>query len=276
MEYVPQALASIAAIVGPAATIIGLIHSRGWLAVVGAVFAAAAIAFYVYARRQNQRLNSAVIEIEGISIDATNAANLRRRVNRTLMIQSAEQSVTIDGPDLDMVWRYAGYCRADHETSLEFSVDSTHAIPFSDLDCYAHDLRRDPDKKHKIEPLLLGPDGISKKIAVPFLEPLRSNEPFDVSLHCRMPDTYRAGIGYYTSSLSLDQKRVGRLAVHLRFTRSRPKWVRVYSCEPAAGPRLLKSLYPVREDDDEIEYRDLAENLSAQSTRIYLFKRDEF
>ena len=59
--------------------------------------------------------------IEGISIDATNAANLRRRVNRTLMIQSAEQSVTIDGPDLDMVWRYAGYCRADHETCLLYT-----------------------------------------------------------------------------------------------------------------------------------------------------------
>lgn len=275
MEYLPQALASVVAILGPVASIIGLIHSRGWLVALGAMFATAAIVFLVYAKRQSRRLKAAAIEIEGISIDAVNAANVRRRVNRSLTIQSAEQHVTIDGADLDMVWRYAGYCHAERETMLEFSVDSSTSIPFDQLDCYAFDLRRDPDRQHRIKPLLVGPDGISKKIAVPFLEPIGNNEPFDIALHCRLPGVYPPQLGYYTSSLSLDQKRVGRSAVHMKFVRNKPSWVRVYACDPAGRPRLLKSLYPLREDNGEIEYRDIAENLPAQSLRIYLFKRDQ-
>src|SRR5665213_1914840 len=155
MQFIPPALASIAALIGPIATILGLIQSRGWLTGLGALFVCAAIIAAVYARAQRRRLEAASIEIEGISIDSLNAASLRRRVNRTLTIQTAEQIVTIDGPDLDMIWRYAGFCRAAWETTLEFSVDSSSSIPFSALDCYAYDLKRDPDKKCKIQPCLL-------------------------------------------------------------------------------------------------------------------------
>jgi hypothetical protein len=55
------------------------------------------------ARRQRLRIEAASIEIEGISIDSINAANLRRRVNRSLAVQTVDQIVTIDGSDLDMI-----------------------------------------------------------------------------------------------------------------------------------------------------------------------------
>lgn len=156
---------------------------------------------------------------------------------------------------------------------MEFSVDSGSMLPFDLLDCYAYDLQRDPEKRHKIKPVLIGPDSMAKKIAVPFAEPVTTNQPFDLMLHCRMPMTYRAGVCYYTSTLSFDQKRVGRSAVVLRFVTRKPRWVRVYACDSAGLPRLLKTLYPMGEDGGETEYRDIAENLSAQSVRIYLFER---
>jgi hypothetical protein len=273
MHPVLQSLASVTAIIGPVVTLIGLIQSRGWLAGMGAIFACVSIIAVVYARSQRLRVNAASVEIEGISIDSVNAANLRRRVNRSLMIQAVDHIVTIDGADLEMTWRYAGYCRASRETAMEFSVDSENSIPFSDLDCFAYDLKRDPDKRHKIQPLLIGPDGISKKIAVPFLEPLLAREPFDIMLHCRMPATYKPGICYYTSTLSFDQETVHRCTVHLTFLRQLPEWVRVYECASSGRPHLLKNLPPVREDQEFSEYLDVGEDLQAQSTRIYLFRR---
>jgi hypothetical protein len=272
MQYLLQILISSAALLGPIATILGLIQSRGWLAGIGALFICIAIAAVVYARRQRLRVESASIEIEGISIDSINAANLRRRVNRSLAVQDVDQIVTIDGSDLDMIWRYAGYCRAGRETVMEFSVDAGSSNSFDQLDCYAYDLTRDPERNHKIQPVLIGPDGISKKIAVPFLEPLEAQDPFNIMLHCRIPDTYKPGIGYYTSTLSFGQERVRRCAVQLTFLRQRPNWVRVYECESGRS-RLLKSLTPVREDRNLSEYRDSAENLKARSARIYLFQR---
>ena len=276
MQYITPALASIAALLGPIATILGLVQSRGWLTGLGALFVCSAIIAAVYVRGQRRRLEAASIEIEGISIDSVNAANLRRRVNRTLTIQTADQTATIDGPDLDMIWRYAGYCRADRETTLEFSVDSASSIPFSALDCYAYDLKRDPEKKYKIQPILVSPDGISKKIAVPFLEPLAAHEGFDIMLHCRMPAIYRPGTGYYTSTLSLDQDKIGRCTVELRFPRSQPAWVRVYDCSSSGRPRMLKTLHPTGGDQNSVTYRDVANNIDAQSVRIYLFKRESF
>ena len=254
---------------------VGLVQSRGWLTGLGSLFVCAAIIAVAYAQGQRRRLEAASIEIEGISIDSVSAANLRRRVNRTLTIQTAEQIVTIDGPDLDMVWRYTGFCRADRETALEFSVEAEASIPFSQLDCYAHDLKRDPDKKYKIQPVLIGPDGISKKIAVPFLEPLVANEGFDIMLHSRLPGIYRAGTGYYTSTLSLDQDKVGRCTVELKFPQSKPAWVRGYECLSSGRPRLIKTLRPVGGDQQTGVYRDVVEKVDAQSVRIYLFNREK-
>jgi hypothetical protein len=276
MQYSLQTLAAVAALLGPIGTILGLIQSRGWLTGLGTIVFAISIVAIAYARGQRLRIDAASVEIEGISIDSVNIANLRRGVNRSLMVQTADHMITIDGADLDMVWRYAGYCRTRAETAMDFSIDSESNIPFNQLDCFAYDLKCDPDKKHKIEPLLLGPDSISKKIAVPFLEPLSAQQPFDIMLHCRMPGTYRPGIGYYTSTLSFDQDKVGRCTVHLTFLRRKPDWVRVYACDANGRPRLLKTLRPAGEEPESATYRDVAEKVDARSVRIYVFRRENF
>lgn len=273
MQYLPKTLAAWTALLAPIATLVGLIQSRGWLTALGAAFICISFAAILYARSQRLRVEGASIEIEGVSIDSVNAANLRRRINRSLTVQTAEHTATIDGPDLEMSWRYAGYCRAARETAMEFSVDSGHSIPFSQLDCFAYDLKHDPERKHRIQPLLIGADGISKKIAVPFLEPLLARQPFDVMLHCRLPGTYKPGIGYYTSTLSFDQDNIGRCAVRLIFSGRRPEWVRAYDCDAAGRPRLLKNLSLMREDPQSCEYLDVADNIPAQSARIYVFRR---
>jgi hypothetical protein len=48
-------------------------------------------------------------------------------------------------------------------------------------------MRHDPKGKHKIRPVLVGSDGISKKVAVPFLEPLVAGQPFRSVLTANSP-----------------------------------------------------------------------------------------
>ena len=275
MQSLLKTVASVTAILGPIATVIGLIQSRGWLAGLGAIVACLSIFAILYARTQRRRVEAASVEIEGISIDALNAANLRRKTNRSLTVQSAEQFVRIEGKDVDMTWRYTGYCKAKRETALAFSIDSESGVVFSQLDCFAYDLKQDPEKKCKIQPVLVGPESISKKISVPFLEPLRAQQPFDIELHCRLPSSCKLGLHYYTSTLSFDQEAVDISTVHLTFVGRKPEWVRVYECDPSGRPQLVKTLRPEREGGKLTEYRDVVRDLSAQSARIYLFKRAE-
>jgi hypothetical protein len=273
MHPLLESLTSLTAVVGPVVTLIGLIQSRGWLAGLGAVLACLSITAVVYARSQRLRLDAASVEIEGMSIDSLNVANLRRRVSRSFFIQTVNQIVTIDGTDLGISWRYAGYCQAPQAPAFEFSVDSENSIPFSRLDCFGYDLKSDPGQRHRIRPLLIGPDGLSKKIAVPFLEPLLAQQPFDIMLNCRLPGACKAEVQYYTSTLSFNQDTVGRCTVHLIFRGAAPDWVRAYECELGARPRLIRNLSPVRQDHAMAEYVDVAEKRAAQSARVYLFRR---
>jgi hypothetical protein len=90
MRSLSQTLTTLSALLGPVATILGLVQSSGWLVGVGVVLVCVAIGAVVYANTHKRRVLAASVEIEGISIDLLNAANLRRRTNRSLTIQSAE------------------------------------------------------------------------------------------------------------------------------------------------------------------------------------------
>jgi hypothetical protein len=219
-------------------------------------------------------LNAASTEIEGHRIYSLNIANLMRRVTRTLVIQEAHHTVLIEGEDMGITWQYSGYCNADRETAMDFSIDSDDSTTFENLNCVAFDLVRDPDMVRPIRPLLLGSEGISRKISVPFMEPLKANVSFAVLLKCVLPRCVKAGFGYYTSTLSFAQDRVRRCDVRLIFADSSPAWVRAYECSALRRPVLLKSLTPVSQTTDACEYLDIEEERSWQSARVYVFGRD--
>ena len=139
--------------------------------------------------------------IERLNLDALHVANLRRRLNRSLNVERAFQVAIIEGADLHLAWQYEGYCQANAETSIEFSIDSDNNIPFDQLECFAFDLQNDPVRLKQIRPTLVGSDGVSKKISVPFLKALTGNDRFSVLLHCTLPACINTGVQYYTSSL---------------------------------------------------------------------------
>jgi hypothetical protein len=232
------------------------------------------IAAGCFARRERLARDAALTVIEGYSIDSLNAANLRRRLDRSFVVQEAEHTARIEGEYLRITWRYSGYARVGGTSSFDFSIDSGKAVSFESMDCVAYDLSHDPEMERPIRPLLVGPAGISKKIAVPFLEPLEANQPFALLLTCTLPRCLSAGKGYYTSTLSFVQKRVGRCTVRLLFAGHAPSWVRVYDCAPPGVPSLVKSLVPVRRKPGLAEYTDVMEDLPGRSARVYLFWRD--
>jgi hypothetical protein len=96
-----------------------------------------------------------------------------------------------------------------------------------------------------------------------------------VILECRLPECMKAQTGYYTSTLSFAQDRLGRFTVRLTFIGEGPEWVRVYEYDGRGPARLLKDLPPVQHTESSVEYTDAVEDVSAQSARIYMFRRGE-
>jgi len=262
-----------ATIVGTVVGVLGAFQSSAWLVGVGIVMACGSVVVLIYARRQRARVRSASVAVDGLSLDSLNAASLRRGLNRSLIVQEVENVAVIDGEDLAVAWTCSGYCAANRETSMAFSIDADANTPFRELDCFAFDLRRDPERRYPIRPILAGPDGISKKIAIPFLAPLAAQEPFHIMLRWRQRRCMRYGVDYYAATLSFAQKSVRRYAARLVFKHGRPRWVRVYGCLPGDGPRLVRVLRPQAAATVEQEYIDGGENVTAQSARIYVFER---
>lgn len=274
MQFTLESLASLATIAGLVISVLALLQSRAWLVLTSLLVVCLSIAAVLYARRERLAMAAASTVIEGHSIDSLNMANLRRRVNRTFVIQEALQRACIEGKNLEITWKYSGYCRTLQESAMEFSIDSEARISFEELDCIAYDLGHDPEMAREIRPLLIGTDGISKKILVPFLEPVKAKQSFGVLLKCTLPRCLPAGIGYYTSTLSFAQDRVPHCEVRLIFVGTPPSWVRVYDCAPPRAAVLLKTLAPSSKGPGLCEYLDVAEDRKGQSARVYMFWRD--
>jgi hypothetical protein len=83
----------------------------------------------------------------------------------------------------------------------------------------------------------------------------------------------KAGIDYYTATLSFAQDRVPRYAVRLTFLNDRPEWLRVYERRGGQNVKLLRDLRPVRGGTDTSEYLDAGRDVPAASARIYVFSR---
>src|ERR1041384_1452893 len=195
MPSLEESLASWATGVGTVLSIFGLIQSRAWLTAISVVVFGVALIATSYARREHQTLRGAAMSIEGRNLDSLNVANLRRRTTKNLVLQEAHQIARIEGEDLNVTWRYSGYCRTALTTMIEFSVDADSNVPFAELACFGYDLQQDPQKAHPIRPILIGADGISKKIGVPFLQPLKAEQPFDVLLQCKLPGCMKGSNG---------------------------------------------------------------------------------
>jgi len=275
MDSFKDSITFWATVLGTLTGFIGLFQSRAWLVVIGTVIACGSIATLLYAKSERGRVRSALLKIGERSIDSLNLAGLRRHLNRSLVIQEVKNLAIIDAEDLTVTWECSGYCRANRETTIEFSIDADAYTPYERLDCVAFDIRRDPQRRHAIRPILVSPDGLSKKIAVPFLAPLAAQEPFCVMVRWHQAHCMKPGIDYYTATLSFDQNRVQHYAVGLRFLDGLPKWVHVYELASGGTANVLKDLHPAIMEDRTVEYWDIDNDVAAQSARVYLFSRPQ-
>jgi hypothetical protein len=273
MNAFKDSLAFWANIVGTLVAIFGVLQSRSWVVAAGVFIVLGSISALGYASRQRTLIESAALKVAGRSIDSLNLATLQRHVSRSLVIQQAENTAVIDGENLAVTWDCTGYCQAERETAIEFSIDADANVPFAELNCVAYDLKNDPGKRHGIRPILIGTDGISKKVAIPFLAPLAAHEPFHIFLDCKLPGCMKAGVDYYTASLSFEQERVQRCRVRLAFLHDLPQWLRVYEIRAGSEVSLLKDLRPTRKTAAMCEYEDIADNIPARSARVYVFSR---
>ena len=153
MPYSLDTLAALATILGVVISILALVQSRAWLVLTSFVFVGLAIAGGLYARRERHAREAGLMEIEGYSIDSLNAANLRRRLDRGLVVQEAKHTASIEGENLAIAWEYSGYCRVDGTAAFDFSIDTAAGTSFDELDCRGWDLGHDPEGLQDIRPL---------------------------------------------------------------------------------------------------------------------------
>src|SRR5579862_5430628 len=97
MQFSLESLAALATIAGLIVSILALFQSRAWLVLTSLLVACLAAGAVVYARKQRLAVVTASTVIEGQSIDSLNIANLKRRVNRTFVVQKAEHTARIEG-----------------------------------------------------------------------------------------------------------------------------------------------------------------------------------
>jgi len=123
MQFSLEFLVAVATIVGTVTSILAVIQSRAWLVFTSLLFVCLSIAAGLYARKKRLALNAASTETEGHSIDSLNIANLKRRVNRTLVIQEAHHTVLSKA----RIWESLGSTRdtATRTANLQWISAST-------------------------------------------------------------------------------------------------------------------------------------------------------
>jgi hypothetical protein len=274
LQFSLETLAYLATILGTAIALLALIQSSTWISLICLAFVCGAAGLGFYARQKRLTLNSASTVIDGHSLDSLNIANLRRRVNRTFVVQSAEHTVHIKGEDMEIEWKYSGFCNANGVSSMEFSIDADISTPFTKLRCLAFDLGQDPEMANEIQPVLVGAESISKKISVPLLEPLNMHQPFSVLLKFTLLGALKTGFGYYSSTSSFAQTRSHHCVVRLTFFGPSPEWMRVYESAGKVSGKLLKTLPPNHSEPERTEYKDIVDDRDGRSARVYAFWRD--
>lgn len=258
-------------IFGSTVALLGIALPQTWLAFLGVSLATASAVAGLHLTKLHA---PTPISIEGFSLDALHIANLRRRRNRSLLLERAFQIAIVNGSDLTLAWQYNGKCKTAGETNIEFSIDSENNIAFDQLDCYAVDLLNDPGRERPIRPTLVGSDGVSKKIRVPFHHPLSQGDSFSILLRCTLPGCVTTGTQYYVSSLSFDQPSIESAVVQLIFPSEKPAQVKVLDYNPQKGLQYIRTLRPFRDDGTTCEYVDMEHSVPGQWIRVYLYTLD--
>lgn len=274
MTYNKENISLFIGVAGFLLSFYGLIENKLYILLFGVSSYIVAICFAFKLTKEKQRYSKANIEIEGHRIESLNLANITRKQNKTFFIQQAKHIATIRGLDLVLEFDYSGYCsKGSQESGIDFSVDSDVNIEFRDIQLYGFDLINDPNRLHKIKPFLTGSEGMTKKIKLPFMSPIKKGEAFHVSLISHLHNCMKYGKDYITATLSFgDSLRVADFSVELVFVNDHPNWVRVYDTT-TGNTQLLKNLSPSSSNEERVIYNDHYKDMNSKTALVYFFER---
>lgn len=262
----------ISTIFGLALSIFGLVQNNNILAITGSiVFILAVIFLFMYLKEKNKHKNIN-LEIQNRRIESLNFANLTRLTNKSLLIEKAYHTYTIEEQNLVIDFSYKGKCIGDNETGIEFSIDSDIFIPYNKLEIIAYDLINDKKKKQPIMPGLIGKDGNSKKIKLHFFEPLLKNNEFFIELKVNLNGCMNYGYDYVTATLSFYNSPIDKFKTKICFKNNLPEQIDVYRVENNK-PIKNKCLKYKQENKTTRCFKDSYDNINAQEIIVYSFKR---
>jgi len=249
------------------------IDGKKWIALILGVTSVAAIFIALKLYSEKKRNKKSNIVIENTRIESLNLANLARLKNSTLKVDTAIHRNYINGNDLAIEFEYSGICTCDDgESGITFSVDCDSNLGFEQMNWYGYDLIVDTNKTHKIHPKLLGAEGLTKKVMLPFAKKIIKYGKFHTSFRVTLPGCMKTGKDYVTATFSFNKLPIDTVIIELWFMDLYPKYVHLYDVTNGVST-LEKELIPTNQISNKICYVDNINNLNPETALVYYFER---
>lgn len=215
------------------------------------------------------------LDIDGETDELLTLAEVNRTRTNNVDIQKAEHIFIVEKRTLYVTFRYSGKCISKSGADgMTYVICGDNRVPLSELQCRGYDLKKDPEKRYPIIPILRSSDGLCKKIKIPFQTRLQYKEEYFVEMTYIWPNCMRYGEDNIDSSLSFKKTHLKDYVVRIEFIENQPDWVRVYRMNKKRKEMIYeKTLQVDKTDNNRYIYIDYVDAPNAQSVRVYKFFR---
>lgn len=205
---------------------------------------------------------------EDLRIDCVSFLQQIAKINRDIELHKILIDYRINCNDCWADKRLEGKCYAKQYSTYEFSIASTVIKKYDDVYCVGYDLNYSPDKE--IRPILISPDGFSKRLSMQLNRSLHKGENFSIRLRYITYGVMTGEKRYLVSSFNYKKVALDEYSITFTFDENIPKEIRVYKMNKVNNSYcFLYKIFPQKENFfiDRCDVSDV----NNHEQRIYVF-----
>lgn len=224
--------------------------------------------FYCY-----KKVHKKFITIENKKIDILPLIDPIKKEDHTLIPKHIIHKHIVANEEVTFLYYYEGICISKNgEDNIVFNIGAEEYIPFNELKCFAYDLKNDIHKEMKISPILIGDDGLSKKIKINFLHKLEYSDNFKILFVYSFPHCLKFGKDYISVYMSYYKKTIDVFINEIIFKDIKPLYVKVYDIHNKKA-HYTETLKP-NVSHNEYKYIHKINNCKGNTSIIYFINRE--
>lgn len=187
------------------------------------------------------------IKEENIRIDCTNFLTQITKRNRSIIPHKILINYYIDDNNCLSDKILEGKCNSESYSTYEFSIASTIIKKYDDTYCVGYDLNCNP--AIEIRPILISPDGFSKRLSLQLNKSLHKNETIKIRIKYKTYGIMSGDIRYLVSSFNYRKIELDEYNISFHFNKRTPDNIRVYLIDTINNKyRFLYKLFPESEN----------------------------